>query len=152
MRASEARPRLTAGVSSLRASTRAAGLALLCGSAVALGCGGSEERSDVDCDSFRFDAEAWDARDAARRRGDAPTVRQALADGLLACDLIEGRSAAWVRSQLGPSESSTTSTTFASYRLGPDRRSGGSVQIDSEFLSIEFGSNGRVVRATTLTP
>ena len=67
-----------------------------------------------------------------------PSRRQLLADDLIRCDLLEGKTYTEVKRMLGPS--SEKSRRYLSYDLGLERDS--IFQIDDEFLSIGFKKNG----------
>jgi hypothetical protein len=96
---------------------------------------GSETR--FDCDTYRFDAKVWLSRSSSV--GETPTARQRLADGLIACNRLDGVPVDEARKPLGrPDERDREGL---SYQLGPERHP---AQIDSEYLDVAV-SDGKVV-------
>jgi hypothetical protein len=67
-----------------------------------------------------------------------PTRRQMLADDLIRCKLLKGKSRAQVEATIGPAEEPTTEgrRTYLDYYLGLERDS--VFQIDGENLSVEI--------------
>jgi hypothetical protein len=94
-------------------------------------CGDDE----VDCASFRFDAQAWRAGD------DRPT----LAAGLHECKTLIGKERAEARRLLGPPLEGDRHSELQ--YVGPD-----ALELDDEVLVVEFGANGRVIRTELVVP
>jgi hypothetical protein len=99
-----------------------------------------ESEPRIDCDGYRFDAKVWLAPSSSV--GEPPTARQRLADGLIACNTLEGVSVDGARKVLGRPEERDRQSL--SYELGPERSL---IQIDSEYLNVAV-RNGRVVALT----
>ena len=84
-----------------------------------------------------FDADAW-----ARREQAHDHVAEEIADGLLAKTTLRGMARAEVIRMLGmPTETSKFKEWDFVYWLGPER---GFMSIDSEWLVIRLGPDGRV--------
>ena len=94
----------------------------------------------------RFDARVWqDAVISAR----SPYPRRQMADDLLRRGLLKGLTADSLVRLLGPKPKTDY---FASwdfvYWLGPER---GFISIDSEWLVVDLGTDGKVARAEIVT-
>jgi hypothetical protein len=109
------------------------GLALV----AAAGCG--QASSAARCDGSSFDSDAW--RRDSQRRADGLTDRQRLADQLVACKTLIGKSRGQVRGLLGRREAINSSRRVWSYVIGPPR---GGFNIDHEMFSVYFDERGRV--------
>ena len=109
----------------------------LVGAAAIAIAGSRESEARFDCDAYRFDAKIWSSPSSSV--GETPTARQRLADGLIACNTLNGASVRQLRQRLGrPDERDRQGW---SYQLGPERHP---MQIDSEYLDVAV-SDGRVV-------
>ena len=77
-----------------------------------------------------------------------PTRKQVVADDLIRCDLLASMEVGDVETLLGEADYVSTShgRTFLDYTLGPERDS--FFQVDSELLSVSFGSDGVFQEAT----
>lgn len=93
-----------------------------------------------------FDARVW--RDPALA-GDVRDVRGCMVDDLLDDDVLVGRTRAEVVARLGePPATSYFRDWDLVYRVGMER---GFISIDSEWLVLRLGADGRVARATLVT-
>jgi hypothetical protein len=101
-----------------------------------VGCGSAGTATA--CEDFRFDSVAW-KRDASGLRHGA-TARQRLADKLVACHTLDGRSRAEVRRMLGPRERNSSRRIWT-YQTGAERSG---FHMGFEELSVHFESTGRV--------
>jgi len=93
------------------------------------------------CRQARVTADAWEA--ATRSRSNAfPTRMQVLADDLVRCKQLRGKTYRQVRALLGRPEESeiTKGKRYADWQIGPERDS--FFQVDSEYLAISFGTDG----------
>lgn len=100
---------------------------------------------DIDCSTFRFDSAAWKHPDATKRRAEGElSVQQKLADGLIACDLLQDKAGREVRRLLGRPAGQTRSRGEWRYYIGPER---GIAGIDTEVLTVFF-RRGRVAKAS----
>lgn len=86
-----------------------------------------------------FDPGVWQA-DAAT--GSGPRLR--MADRMIARRALEGLSRTELIAKLGPPDSHIFPGYDMIYLLGPER---GFVSIDSEWLAVQFGADGRVTGA-----
>jgi hypothetical protein len=103
-------------------------------------------RPEDRCWSGRFDAPAW--RDSTRAYS-AAAVRGCMVDDLLRQDLLVGRSRAEVVGLLGePRPTSYAWDYDLVYWLGPE---GGLAGVDSEWLVLRTGTDGRVTEARVVT-
>jgi hypothetical protein len=96
-----------------------------------------DSETRFDCDTYRFDANLW--LSSSSSVGETPTARQRMADGLIACNTLNGVSAQEARKLLGRPD--VRDREGWSYQLGPERHP---MQIDSEYLDVAV-SHGRVV-------
>lgn len=108
----------------------------------------------LDCRTFRFDPAAW--RRAQRSLEDeAPTASQRLADALIKCRSLLGRTREEVTEMLGapdPTEGILTKREARrelSYTTGPERSF---ISIDSEVMTILLDREGRVRRSSSARP
>lgn len=93
------------------------------------------------CADFRFPQQDWTSQANDRVQPGQLTPRQRIADRVVECDVLAGRSIRAVVALLGRPDERGGSPLMASYWLGDER---GPVQIDSEYLNVTFGSGGRV--------
>jgi hypothetical protein len=85
----------------------------------------------------------WDGSEADP--GDFFAARQRMADGLLLTGRLDGRTAKEVEELLGPARNTGYFKDFdLVYKLGDER---GAFSIDSEWLVIRLGPDGRVAEA-----
>ena len=126
----------------VRASALRRVLTASCAAAIAasaIGCGGDGHRAS--CDKA-FDQAAWRSTGAEGRNSalGAPSKRQSLADGIIACQTLDGRTRSDVRRLLGKPDFPSRATRFY-YELGEGRSAG---SLDNEFLSVTFDRRSRV--------
>ncbi len=94
----------------------------------------------ANCSQFHFDREAW----VEAGQGSDRSARDELADNLVACRVLIGRTASQVRSLLGsPDETSAAEIEEWSYALGPERRL---IPMNPGYLSVRY-ADGRVTIA-----
>ena len=94
----------------------------------------------VDCDEFRFDRESWGLGPDPER--DPPTPRQRIADALVECRLLDGRTRAEVLRTLRPPDGQAAAGAGDAWTLGPERGYG----VDDESLEVRYDADGRVRR------
>jgi hypothetical protein len=92
------------------------------------------------CETYRFDRAAW--QDSVGAPGEAATGRQQVADELLECEYLEGRTRNSIVSELGPPDE--TDGAEVHYALGPER---GILRFDTEYLVLRFAGH-RLVHAS----
>lgn len=92
------------------------------------------------CTDAGFTREEWERRDAIR--GGFPTRQQLLADDVIRCHMLDGRTGAQVRELLGKPDyvSRQEGRRYLDWDIGEERDS--FFQIDSESLSVEIGRDG----------
>jgi hypothetical protein len=120
---------------------RSAFVVAIAGSVIAA-CGGDALHPKTDCGTFRFSPRVWAPPEAADAPEGKRSRRQRLADGLVACNMLDGKTKPQVHALLGPPRGSGWS-----YVVGPDRRDGGQIRIASERLIVEFSPAGVVLNA-----
>lgn len=105
-------------------------------------CGGGSDRPK----SCQFDASAW--RNPASSAGTPGhlTQRQHLADSLVSCKLLVGKTRKQVRKLLGRPSFRPAQTRWY-FDVGPDRDIG----LDREQLYVQFSAQSRVRRAELVT-
>jgi hypothetical protein len=94
------------------------------------------------CSQASVSASAWAQARDAWLADEFPTRPQVLADDLIRCHLLRGMMVRQVRDLLGRPDGSSLERghRFLDYDIGPERDS--FIQIDDEFLSIEFRRDG----------
>jgi hypothetical protein len=118
----------------------------LAGALLALSASASE-----DCDDFRFDSAKWKKVDSDIEKADSDrTVRQKLADNLVRCRTLIGKSRTAVRQLLGPGDEGPVDGGGSSmdYGTGPQRSR---FSLDAEYLIVELDRRG-VVKHVFLNP
>lgn len=98
--------------------------------AVAAGCGGT------DCDSYRFDGAAWNRHDGI---GSSPRAK--LAEGLVDCGWLTGKTRREIRAGLGRPWSRDDSGSWT-YAIGS-----APMQSEPDLLEIHFDRDERVRKA-----
>ena len=99
-----------------------------------------DERSDEYAHRIKFDSQGW--RDRAADSDPSWPTRLRMIDDLLAAKRLDGVARDRIESLLGtPDKTDKWKDWDLVYWLGPER---GFVRIDSEWLVIRFGSDGRV--------
>jgi hypothetical protein len=100
----------------------------------------------------RIEAKRYPCEKASLRAGwrrglrGFPTLRQMVADDIIRCGLLDGRSRSFVEEVLGQPDygSSSSSTPYASYGVGLERTS--YFQFDLEYLYVGYSAEGTVQR------
>jgi hypothetical protein len=105
-------------------------------------CGGDESRngSGVACEKYRFDKAAWDA-DSERTGDDGLTDRQRIADDLIRCRSVLGRTKRAVSAMLGPAARPESNRRMWLWIVGTER---GPIKMRPETFQVRFTADGRV--------
>jgi hypothetical protein len=98
--------------------------------------------SGPSCDTYRFDGAAWKAAAGDLSKDDGLTKRQRLAEDAVRCRALVGMPQARVARVLGSPDERLAGGW--SYLLGDER---GSSPVDSEYLDLIFGADGKVESA-----
>lgn len=107
--------------------------------------GPSSETGSPGCAAFRFSSIRWQKAKHDYNATRTPTVRQRLADRVLKCDTLAGRSRIAVRTLLGPPNKGDRSAGSWRYPIGPERTA---IEVDTEYLVVYYSSAGRVQQTT----
>jgi hypothetical protein len=111
----------------------------MCVAALGVSCGGADGATS--CDLASFNKTSWRAPDSRSRNSflGQPSIRQKIADDLIACRNLNGLRRSEVRELLGRPWPEDDYNLF--YELG-DQRKGGI--LDSEYLMIRLNRRARV--------